>query len=131
MSPSTLLLDLFPCALCDLPSSVVVMYMCIMVTAISMQVIIIGMTEALSCVVIVIVCGCGRRGMLRAPMQGGSGGVEDVGGAGRSTGDAARRASSPRAAVPGAGWEAGASHVNAGPSGGVRATAGASESDSD
>lgn len=131
MSPSTLLFDLFPCALCDLPSSVVVMYMCIMVTAISMQVIIIGMTEVLSCVVIVIVCGCGRRGMLNAPMQGDSGGVHDVGGGGRNTGDAARRASGPRAAVPGVGCEAGASCVNAVASGGGRSTAAASETDSD
>ena len=131
MSRSTLLFALFACALCDLPSSVVVMNICIMVTAISMQVIISDMVEVLSCVLIVIVRGCWRRGMLSALKQGDNVGLQDVGGGGQSTGDAARRALAPRVAEPGVGCEAGASRVNAVTSAGRGSSAAVSDPESD
>ena len=131
MSHSTLLFDLLTCALCDLPSSVVVMYMCIMVAAISMQVLISCMAEVLSSPLMLIMCCCECRGMLSTPMKGDSGGVQDPEAAGRSTGDAARRASGGRVAVPGAGCEAGASRANAVASAGGGSTAAIGDSESD
>lgn len=96
-----------------------------------MQVIINGRTEDLSWLVIVLVRGWGRRGMLATPMQGDSGGVHDVDGAARGTDDAARRAAGARGAVPGGGIGAGPSRAGAMASGVRESTAAASESESE
>lgn len=131
LSHSTLLFDLFLCARCVLIASVVVMYICIMVTAMSMHATIKGMAEVICTVVIVLLCGWACRGMLSTPMQGDSGGAHEAGGAGRSSENASRRAPVGRVPVVGAGFGAGPSRTHAGASRGgeTSGTVSASESE--